>query len=262
MSEGERKILDTQGDYYYNVIIITIDSREALLMIILPAWMRNPKEWELTSRWNRKPVPQNPDRRSFLLGIASLGLTARSEKSGEKSETVYRFLTPECEVAMSVQYFGNSRSEGFRFRDRLTNRAFCFSATGEEDRNCLSRFSGSLAVALYHFRSRRHSQMPWNLRERVRTIDHDVRMSPRAPFERVLTIEKDVVSDIQAFGYNQNVPNEAAADASLAVWSLLRQDLYLNDQAAPFLIVHWKHTLNFISLVDVIPGDGTQILSD
>jgi len=61
-----------------------------------------------------------------------------------------------------------------------------------------------------------------------------------------------------------SVPNavEHAADASLAVWFLLRQDLYLNDQAAPFLIVHWKHTLNFISLVDVIPGDGTQMAAD
>lgn len=225
-------------------------------------WMRNPKEWELTSRWNRKPFPQNPHRRSFLWGMASLGLTARTEKSKEKSETVYRFLTPECEVAMSVEYFGNARSEGFRFRDRLTNRAFCLSATGEEDRNCLSRFSGSLAVAHYHFRSRRHSQMPLNLRERVRTIDHDVRMNPRAPFESVLAIEKDVVSDIQAFGYNQDAPNEAAAEASPAVWSLLRQDLYLNDRAAPFLIVHWKHTLNFISLVDVIPGDGTQMINE
>jgi hypothetical protein len=224
--------------------------------------MRNPKEWELTSRWNRKPFPQNPHRRSFLWGMVSLGLTARTEKSKEKSETVYRFLTPECEVAMSVEYFGNARSEGFRFRDRLTNRAFCLSATGEEDRNCLSRFSGSLAVAHYHFRSRRHSQMPLNLRERVRTIDHDVRMNPRAPFESVLAIEKDVVSDIQAFGYNQDAPNEAAAEASPAVWSLLRQDLYLNDRAAPFLIVHWKHTLNFISLVDVIPGDGTQMINE
>jgi hypothetical protein len=24
------------------------------------------------------------------------------------------------------------------------------------------------------------------------------------------------------------------------------------------LIVHWKHTLDFISLVDVIPGDETE----
>jgi len=34
--------------------------------------------------------------------------------------------------------------------------------------------------------------------------------------------------------------------------------LYLNDQATAFLIVHWKHTVNLVRLVDVIPGDRTQ----
>jgi hypothetical protein len=29
-----------------------------------------------------------------------------------------------------------------------------------------------------------------------------------------------------------------------------------------FLIVHWKHTLNLISLLDVIPGDGTELISE
>ena len=44
----------------------------------------------------------------------------------------------------------------------------------------------------------------------------------------------------------------------LAAWRLLRQDLYLNSQTTAFLIVHWKHTLDVISLVDVIPGDDTE----
>jgi hypothetical protein len=42
----------------------------------------------------------------------------------------------------------------------------------------------------------------------------------------------------------------------------LRQDLYLNEQSAAFLIVHWKHTFNFIRLVDVIPGDQTELISE
>jgi hypothetical protein len=213
-------------------------------------------------RLNKRPSSQSADRRSFLWGMASFALTARSGKSERKSETRYRILTPECEVRMSVEYFGNSLREGFRFRDRLTNRSFCLSANGEEDHNCLSRFSGSMAIALYHFRSHPHTQMPLNLRERVRTVDHDARMNPRAPFERLLAIEKDVVSDIQVFGYTQDAPKEGESDSSVTIWCLLRQDLYLNGQTAPFLIVHWKHTLNLISLVDVIPGDSAQIISD
>ena len=206
---------------------------------------------------------QNPHRRFFLWSLcsvgASLGLSPKALQSEKRSESSYRFLTPECEVRMSVQFFANSSTEGFHFRDTLTNRAFCLSANGEENRGCLERFVGAMAIARYAFRSRRHSPALLNLRERVLTIDNDSRMSPPPPFERVLTAEREVVSDIQAFGYNPDDPQQAAFSTKpLAAWRLLRQDLFLNGQPTAFLIVHWKHTLDFISLVDVIPGDGTE----
>jgi hypothetical protein len=120
-----------------------------------------------------------------------------------------------------------------------------------------------MAIAQYHFRSRPQSVTPLNLRERALTIDHDSRISPRAPFERMLTIERAVVSDIQAFGYNADDAEQATRNAELlAVWYLVGQDLYMNDQATAFLTVHWKHTLNFISLLDVILGDGTELISE
>jgi hypothetical protein len=162
---------------------------------------------------------------------------------------------------MSVEYFDSSSTKNFRFRESQTNRAFCLSANGEEDRNCLERFAGSIAIARYSFRWHPHAQGPLNLRERVRTIDQDNRMNPRPAFERVLAVEREVVSDIQAFGYNRDDPKQADSSAKpVAVWCLLRQDLYLNDQSTAFLIVHWKHTLDFISLLDVIPGDQTQLI--
>jgi hypothetical protein len=209
-----------------------------------------------------RPLLQRPDRRSFLWSLASLGLTTKAAKPEKPAERVYRLSTPVCEVRMSVRYFASSSTSSFHFRDDLTNRTFCLSANGEQGRNCLERFVGSMAIAQYQFRSRRHSGTPLNLRERVLTIDHDSRIRPRAPFERVLTVERAVVSDIQAFGYNPDDTEQTTSDANLlAVWYLVRQDLYLNDQATAFLIVHWKHTLNFISLLDVIPGDGTELVS-
>jgi len=206
---------------------------------------------------------EKPGRRSFLLSFASFGLTAKIPKADKRSEPVYRFLTPACEVSMSVQYFASSRSKSLRFRDDLTNRNFCLSQSGGEDAACVERFVGSMAIAHYNFHSRLHSGTPLNLRERVLTIDHDSRISPRAPFERVLSIERALVSDIQAFGYNPDNVEQARRNAELLeVWYLVRQDLYLNDQATAFLIVHWKHTLNFISLLDVIPGAGTELIRD
>jgi hypothetical protein len=205
---------------------------------------------------------QRPDRRSFLWSLASLGLTSPTGLSEKRPDPVYRFLTPVCEVRMSIQYFASSSTNGFRFRDDLTNRTFCLSANGEQGRDCLERFVGSMAIAQYHFRSRGDCGTPLNLRERVLTIDHDSRISPRATFERVLAVERAVVSDIQAFGYNPDDAEQTTSDANLlAVWYLVRQDLYLNDQATAFLIVHWKHTLNLISLLDVIPGNGTELIT-
>jgi hypothetical protein len=208
-----------------------------------------------------KTLLLNPDRRYFLWSLAGLGLSPKLLQSEKRSEASYRFLTPECEVRMSVQFLANSSTEGFHFRDRLTNRAFCLSANGEENRGCLERFVGAMAIARYDFRSRRHAPLPLNLRERVMTIDNDRGMNPPPPFERVLDVEKEVVSDIQAFGYNPDDPQQAAFSTKpLAAWRLLRQDLFLNGQPTAFLIVHWKHTLDFISLVDVIPGDDTELI--
>jgi hypothetical protein len=210
-----------------------------------------------------RPLLHKPDRRCFLWSLASLGLTAKTLKSEKRSEPVYRFLTPAGEVRMSVQYFASSSSNSLRFRDDLTNRTFCLSASGEQDGACLERFVGSMAIAHYDFRSRLHSGTPLNLRERVLTIDHDSRISPRAPFERVLAVERAVASDIQAFGYDADNVEQATRNTELlAAWYLVRQDLYLNDQATAFLIVHWKHTLNFITLLDVIPGDGTELIGE
>jgi hypothetical protein len=204
---------------------------------------------------------QKPDRRCFLWSLASLGLTGRNRTSEERPEPVYRFLTPVGEVRMSVQYFASSSVNRFRFRDSLTNRTFCLSASGEQNQDCLERFVGSMAIAQYQFRSRLRSGAPLNLRERVLTIDHDSRILPRAPFERVLAVERAAVSDIQAFGYGADNAESTTSDADrLAVWYLVRQDLYLNDQATAFLVIHWKHTLDLISLLDVIPGDGTRLI--
>ena len=101
------------------------------------------------------------------------------------------------------------------------------------------------------------------MRERVLTIDHDSRISARASFERAVAVERAVVSDIQTFGCDADDGEQTGADAdSLPVWYLVRQDLYLNDQTPALLVVHWKHMLNLISLLDVIPGDGTQLIGN
>jgi hypothetical protein len=204
---------------------------------------------------------QSLSRRSFLWSFLGFGLAPKSRKSDKNAEQVYRFHTPECEISMSVQYFANSFPDSLRFRDSFTNRAFCLSPNGAADPSCLQKFNGSIAVAHYLFRSRVGAAPPLRLREYVHTIDQHNRMAPRRPFERVLAVEREAASDIQAFGYDPGDPQQTASAKSVSLWALLRQDLFLNDQPVAFLTVHWKHTFESISLLDVIPGETTQIVS-
>jgi hypothetical protein len=203
-------------------------------------------------------LPPLPTRRSFLWSLASVGVAGKAwaARSDRNSETVYRLATPACEVQLSVEYFSNSEVNSLRFRDFLSRHSFCLSATGEEDPNCAQRFSGSLAIAHYRFRSHRHAPLPLNLRERVLTIDHDSRLDPRPPFEGLVKVQSGIASDIQAFGYTSTT----STAKNVPLWCLLRQDLFLDHDPTAFLIVHWKHTFDEIQLLDLVPGEQTQLI--
>jgi hypothetical protein len=180
------------------------------------------------------------DRRSFLWSAA-----LASAPDAKQAETVYHFSVAGCEVRMSVEFYNRYASAGFWFDERRTDRSFCLSASGVTGRNCLKNFRGSLAIVRYHISP--HA----TLREQVRTIDRDGRLSERPPFERTLSVVDGVVSDIQAFGYEGNGP----AGRGPEPWCFLRQDLYFDERSAPFVTIHWKHMVSAIRLLDVIPGD-------
>lgn len=201
------------------------------------------------------------NRRSFLWTGAALG-GARAVGAPAKAETVYRFNAGDCEIRMAVEFFDNYSTNGFLFKEQRVNRRFCLSGAGEENRNCLPNFVGSVAIARYHIQRGTGAPKALALREHVRTIDQDARLVTRAPFERTIDLENGVASDIQAFGYQtdgQSAPHES--DEPNGPWCLLRQDLYLDGQDALFLVLHWKHTLTAIRLFDVIPGDQTRMIA-
>jgi hypothetical protein len=179
--------------------------------------------------------------------------------SQPKNENVYRFATPEWDVLMTVEFYDRYSSGGFWFDERRTDRHYCLSAKGEQGRNCLATFSGSLAVARYQIRPRSKMPHPAFLRESVRTIDQDARLKTRPPFERAIELRQGVASDIQAFGYEVEAASsvhEQPAELHGA-WCLLRQDLCFAGQSSPFLVVHWKHALSAIRILDIILGDQT-----
>lgn len=216
--------------------------------------MRTSGEMDRTQRLNRR----------YFMWTALAFSAPPASSARVRDETVYHFSTRECDVRMSVEFYDRYSSKGFWFDERRTDRKFCLSADGQEGHNCLTKFSGSIAVAQYHVRSRPHSPNLLVLRERVRTIDRDSRLDDRPPFERTLQLQGGMASDIQAFGYQPDTAssrNDGAPEPH-EPWCLFRQDLYLYGGAAPFLVVHWKHTLSAIRILDVIPGDETQVIGN
>jgi len=200
-------------------------------------------------------------RRLFILGGTNLGIARAMARP--KNENVYRFATPECDVRMTVEFYDRYSSEGFWFDERRTDRHYCLSAKGEESRDCLGNFSGSLAVARYQIRPRPKALHLNVLREHVRTIDQDDRLKTRAPFDRVIELRQGIASDIQAFGYEVEAsPAHVRAPEPYGLWCLLRQDLYFDGQSSPFLVVHWKHALSAIRILDLIPGDQTRAVGE
>jgi hypothetical protein len=202
------------------------------------------------------------NRRWFLWAGAALGGSLAAAPRSEP-ETVYHFAAGSCDLRLSVEFFDNYSSNGFWFKDQTANRRFCIAINGDENHDCLPGFIGSLAIARYHLQPRGKSFEAFSLTEHVRTIDEDNRVTRRPPFERTIEFRDGIASDIQAFGYD-TAAAQAARQPGMPKnpWCLLRQDLYLEEKDSPALVIHWKHSLSAIRLLDVIPGDQTQVISE
>jgi hypothetical protein len=189
----------------------------------------------------------------FLCVAASLA--ARPLAAGQDEE-IHRFRTADADIEITIQFHDGYASRGFWFGEKESNRQYCLSGGGQEGLNCLSGFRGSLAIARYRVRPRSGARATLALREYVRTIDRDARLSERPPFERTIVLDKGVGSDLQAFGYELAPGEELSLDRH-GPWYLHRQDLYLDPQPDPFLTVYWKHALTSVRALDLIPGDQT-----
>jgi hypothetical protein len=194
--------------------------------------------------------------RRMLLWSAATAASVRPGLTVRNDEQTHKFQTADFDIGITIEFHDRYSSRGFWFQDESRQREFCLSANGEQGRNCLKNFEGSLAIAKYSIRPRSKQHTP-ALSEHVRTIDYDPRLAWRPPFHRAITLQHGQASDIQAFGFESESGSRAQTPQSANLWYLLRQDLYLETQASPFAILYWKHALNAIRILDVIPGDQT-----
>jgi hypothetical protein len=192
--------------------------------------------------------------RRLFLSLGSITLTALPKP---KAEQVYFFATEKYEIRMALEFHDHCTSGGFRFQERLSHRHFCLSSQGEENRDCLGNFTGAITVARYKILSHVRSEPAVSVREYVRSIDQGDRVPARPPFERTIKLQDGLVSDIQAFGYQEQAlsRNGIRKPDPGDAWCLLRQDLYFNGAITPFLVVHWKHTLIAIRALDIYSSE-------
>ncbi len=189
-------------------------------------------------------------RSAFLAGVTALSLPGPAE-----SENVYRFETATHTVRLTFEYWDNYNSSAMRFRERMFNHPFCLAPDGQEVTDCPQDFKGSLAIAHYQVHLNGTSASEPCLREMVRDIDRSATVPARRPFERTIPLQQGIASDVQVFGYSDS---SAALGSSAEVWWLARQDLYLDQQSVPFLVLHWRHQLDGIRVLDMLPGPGTR----
>jgi len=192
--------------------------------------------------------------RRFFFG-AAVPLAVTPLAAAEQSRR-YRFRTAQFEITLMVEYHDRYYTRGFPFREELSQREFCLGANGERDRDCMKSFRGSLAIARYQVRSRMKGHPVAAMREYVRTVDRDLRLPERPPFDRTIRLQQGVCSDLQVFGY-QPEKNEKTVQEAHGPWYLFRQDLYLEPHPKPFLAIFWKHALDSIRALDIIPGEQT-----
>src|ERR1051325_1768757 len=94
------------------------------------------------------------NRRRFLGGAAAC---ASISPAAAKGKEAYWFRPSNAEIEMTIEFHDGYASQGFWFGEQMSKREHCCSGAGEEGRNCLAGFRGSLAIARYRVRPRYHA---------------------------------------------------------------------------------------------------------
>jgi hypothetical protein len=195
-------------------------------------------------------------RRAFVLLACGL-LVADTPVS---RQTEFRVWNPDFEMTVTIEFYDDLHEEPRFYSRSQDNKQSCITVQGQPcgSGSHMNNWTGSYAIV--HFRLLRQSAdvAPGKLRERVRVIDQDEGLPDRPPFETEIAFTDHVGSDIELYGYFQK-SSHTAATASDHSWRILRQELIYGTDSRPFMILHWRHTVENIRLIDAIPVGATRL---
>jgi hypothetical protein len=148
------------------------------------------------------------------------------------------------------------------YDDKDPLKPICFAGNGENGA-CPNHFVGSVALVTFQVKCAGHRlRNKTSIREHVTVTAQSPDLPPRLPFDQTQVVTKGTISDLQAFGYDESDIAEGEREAEREksrkrLWRLCRQELYLNDETAPFAVIHWRYTLDAVEILRVESGLAT-----
>jgi len=193
----------------------------------------------------------------WLLRIVSLGYLLLGSCFAQPREEAFRLDTPDYRIRMTVQFLPPCRGTRLVFCSSASpGKELCYSGNGDSQ-SCIERFVGAMAVVSFRIQPRRKNvAAAASLREVVQVLSQAEGLDERPRHIQAVSIVDGIVSDVQVFGYDEDMVAEGQraslrAEWSAKLWRVYRQDLYVNGNSEPFAFVEWKHTLNGIELLRV-----------
>ena len=187
---------------------------------------------------------------------------ALADRASEPHEAMYFFSTGQYSIEMKVTFEEPYRGRRLVVYSNLEpNREICLSANGQPD-GCLERFVGALSTVQFSIKLR-NGKRPSSetIREYVTTIAQTSKLPRQDPFWRQERVVDGLASDVQAFGYDESpIPKDQrqkVREEWSKLWLVFRQELYIGQDSQPFAVIEWKHTLDKIGIVRVIPRQPT-----
>jgi hypothetical protein len=169
----------------------------------------------------------------------------------------HTFLAGDRIVTVQIRFFDPYRGSRLVFyRDEDHGKAICWSGDGQ-DRKCPELFVGTLATVTYTVRGRAGKlRGKTAIRESVSVSSQSPDLPPRPPLDRTQVLSNGVLTDVQAFGYDESEIPESEREgvrkhAKERLWRVCRQELYLDRETVPFAIITWRYTLDAIEIVGV-----------
>jgi hypothetical protein len=187
-----------------------------------------------------------------LVSIVSMALTAMAAEPQR-----HTFTSGDYIITMDVHYFDPYVGKRLVFYSGTDDRTESSRAGNGEAGAHPSHFVGSVATVTLAVK-RVHGKLrgKTSIREYVTVTAQSPDLPSRPPFNKKQVLTNGVITDIEAFGYDEGDVAEGAREAVRQracerLWRLCHQELYLNDDKAPFATIDWRYTLNAIKIVDL-----------